>query len=92
MRTMDWRMLGTAFGLVFLAELGDKTQLATMMLAAGSDSPLAVYFGAALAMLLNVGLAVLLGTAVMRVVPQEYIRYGAGALFIVLGTLVLFGR
>ncbi len=89
---MDWRMLGTAFGLVFLAELGDKTQLATMMLAAGTESPLAVYFGAALAMLLNVGLAVLLGTAVMRVVPQEYIRYGAGGLFIVLGTLVLLGR
>lgn len=89
---MDWRMLGTAFGLVFLAELGDKTQLATMMLAAGTESPLAVYFGAALAMLLNVGLAVLLGTAVMRVVPLEYIRYGAGALFIVLGTLVLLGR
>lgn len=89
---MDWRLFGTAFGLVFLAELGDKTQLATMMLSARSGSPGTVFFGAILAMVINVGLAAVLGAAVIRVVPQEYIRYGAGALFLALGGLILLGR
>ncbi len=89
---MDWRLLGTAFGLVFLAELGDKTQLATMMLSARSGAPTTVFFGAVMAMVINVGLAAIFGAAVVRVVPEAFIRYGAGTLFLVLGGLILLGR
>ncbi|MFO8059487.1 MAG: TMEM165/GDT1 family protein [Bacillota bacterium] len=89
---MDWRLFGSAFGLVFLAELGDKTQLATMMLSARCGSPVTVFLGAILAMVINVGLAAILGAAVVRVVPQEYIRYGAGGLFVILGGMILLGR
>jgi len=88
---MNWQMFASAFGLVLLAELGDKTQLATMMLAARSDSPFAVFLGAMFAMLVNISLAVLIGTVIMQYVPEEYIRYGAGALFFVLGGLILAG-
>lgn len=89
---MDWRLLASAFGLVFLAELGDKTQLATMMLAARAESPVNVFLGAMLAMLVNVSLAVIVGSVLVRVIPEDYIRYGAGLLFFVLGGLMLLGR
>ncbi len=89
---MDWRLFASAFGLVFLAELGDKTQLATMMLAARAESPAMVFFGAMLAMLLNVSLAVLLGSLLVRVIPAEYVRYGAGVIFLLLGGFMLLGR
>ena len=89
---MDWRAFASAFGLVFLAELGDKTQIATMLLAAKTETPFTVFLGAALALVINVSIAVVLGTAIMRIVPQDYIRYGAGALFLVHGVLILVGQ
>jgi len=89
---MDWRLLASAFGLVFLAELGDKTQLAVMMLSAESESPWTVFFGAGGALLASTLLAVLFGTALTRVVPEEYLRIGAGLLFLVLGALILIER
>jgi len=44
---MDWRVLLTTFGVIFLAEMGDKTQLAAMTMAAETKKPLAVFIGAA---------------------------------------------
>lgn len=82
----------TAFGLVFLAELGDKTQLATMLLTAQSRSPVAVFVGAATALVVSSLLGVLLGEVVTRLVPTRYIQMIAGAAFIVIGGLLLAGR
>jgi len=64
---MDFKIMLTTFGMVFLAELGDKTQLATFSLSAVLSSLIAVLFGAAFS----------------RFVPAHYIKIGAGLFFIV---------
>jgi putative Ca2+/H+ antiporter (TMEM165/GDT1 family) len=77
----------TAFVTVFLAELGDKTQLATLALAAGGHSRWLLFLGAALALVTSSGLAVLVGTELGHVVPAVWLRRGAGLLMIALGAL-----
>lgn len=89
---MFWRTVLTTFGLVFLAELGDKTQLATMLLVAQNKSPLGVFLGSASALVLSSVVGVLAGTAITRVVPTNYIQFGAGAAFVVLGILLMLGK
>jgi putative Ca2+/H+ antiporter (TMEM165/GDT1 family) len=86
---MDFKVLLTTFGLIFLAELGDKTQLATFAFAAESKSRLAVFLGSACALLLTSLLAVVFGSAVSRLIPPNYIKLGAGALFVLLGLWML---
>ena len=82
---MDIKVLLTTFGMIFLAELGDKTQLATLCFAAESKSRLSVFLGSAGALVLTSLIAVLIGSAVSKIIPANYIRVGAGALFIFLG-------
>ncbi len=89
---MDLRAIITTFGLIFLAEIGDKTQLTVMLLAARHRSPLSVWVGAALALALASLVAVLLGGVVSRYVPQGVINTGAGLIFILFGVLLLVGR
>jgi len=89
---IDWKALFTTFSLIFFAELGDKTQLTTMLLAAQSDAPRSVFFGAAAALVLSTLLGVLLGEAITRVVPTQYIHTGAGIGFIIIGLLLVSGR
>jgi len=88
---LDWKLFGSAFGLVFLAELGDKTQLATLTLAASGRSRLLVFAGAASALVLTSAIAVVAGEAVSRVVPEIWLRRAAGAAFLVLGAFYLLG-
>jgi len=88
---MDLKTLLTTFGMIFLAELGDKTQLATFAFSANTRSPLSVFVGSASALILTSLLAVLLGAAIGRVVPQNYIKTVAGLLFVGLGLwMVIF--
>ena len=89
---MNWKLLGQTFGAVFIAEMGDKTQLATFSFAAGGSSRWAVFAGSALALVATSAIAVLVGGAITRVVSPIWIRRAAGSLFIVLGLLYLFGR
>ena len=77
----------TAFVTVLLAELGDKTQLATMALAAGGHARWLVFLGAALALVTSSALAVLVGSALGQVVPTLWLRRSAGVLMIALGAL-----
>ncbi|MFC1859133.1 TMEM165/GDT1 family protein [Thermodesulfobacteriota bacterium] len=86
---MDFRVFITTFGMIFLAELGDKTQLATFCFSADSESRLAVFLGSAGALVLTSLIAVVFGAALCRLVPANYIKTGAGALFIVLGVWML---
>jgi len=86
---MDLKILLSTFGMIFLAELGDKTQLATFAFAAESQSKVAVFLGAAGALLLTSLLAVVFGAVVSRLIPANYIKTGAGALFILLGLWML---
>jgi putative Ca2+/H+ antiporter (TMEM165/GDT1 family) len=87
---MDWRLLLTTFATVFLAELGDKTQLATFSLAAGGKSRAVVFLGSAAALVASSAVAVLLGEVVARTVPPQWIKRAAGTLFVVLGALMLW--
>ena len=75
--------------MVFLAELGDKTQLATMGFAAESNSMVSVFTGSALALCLSSALAVLAGGWIARHVSPDAIRMAAGGLFVILGLWML---
>lgn len=86
---MDLKILMTTFSLVFLAELGDKTQLATLLLSSDSDSKLSVFVGSAGALMLCSLLAVLAGTAASRYIPENYIKIGAGIAFVAVGIWTL---
>ena len=86
---MDFKVLATTFAVVFLAELGDKTQLAAMGMAADGKSGLSVFLGSALALCASSALAVLVGSWMAKNVPPDLIRYGAGAMFVVIGIWML---
>jgi Ca2+/H+ antiporter, TMEM165/GDT1 family len=83
---MDWKLFFTTFGAIFLAEMGDKTQLATMGMSA-SGSRWVVFAGSALALVATSAVAVLFGEAITRVVPPVWIKRAAGVVFLVLGVL-----
>jgi len=86
---MDVKVLLTTFAMIFLAELGDKTQLATFAFAAESKTKLAVFIGSAGALIVTSLLAVVFGSAISRVIPPNTIKMGAGGLFVVLGMWML---
>lgn len=88
---MDWKLFATTFAAIFLAEMGDKTQLATMSLAAGS-SRWVVFAAAATALVATSAVAVVAGEAVARLVPPIWVKRAAGVLFLVIGTVFLLGR
>lgn len=78
-----------AFGVVFVAEFGDLTQLATASLAARSGEPLAVLVGAALALCAVAAIAVVAGRAVLRVLPVAWVRRVAATIFAALAVITL---
>ena len=74
-----------------LAELGDKTQLATFCLTADcGDSKLSVFLGSAGALVLSSLIAVLLGAAFSRFIPANYIKIAAGIFFVAVGIWTLY--
>lgn len=89
---MDWKLLVSTFISIFVAEIGDKTQLATLSLAAGGKSKLAVFAGSALALCATSAIAVLVGEGLSRVISPHWMKRIAGGVFILLGLLFLFSR
>jgi Ca2+/H+ antiporter, TMEM165/GDT1 family len=87
---VDWKLFGTTFLAIFLAEMGDKTQLATLS-AASAGSRWVVFLAAALALVSTTAIAVALGEGLTRIIPPVWIKRAAGVLFIVLGVLYLYG-
>jgi putative Ca2+/H+ antiporter (TMEM165/GDT1 family) len=87
---MDLRIVLTTFAAIFLAEMGDKTQLAAITMTASSRKPLSVFLGGALALILVTGLGVLLGTVVTRWIPETIIKKSAAVLFVVIGIWTWF--
>lgn len=88
---MDWKIFFGTFGLMFLAELGDKTQLTALAFSAGSKSTWSVFFGASLALVLSTLLAVILGSLLntQTLVPLSVIKLTAGILFLIFGVLII---
>ena len=90
---MDLRLFATVFSTVFIAELGDKTQLATLLYAADASHPkLTVFAASAAALVLASGLGVLAGSLVSQYVDERVLRWVAGLGFIAVGAWVLLGR
>lgn len=89
---MDLRIAASVFALVFLAELGDKTQLATMALVASGKPRSAVFVGAALALVVTTALGVAFGELALRTVSPLWIKRISGALFVGFGLWLLSGR
>lgn len=87
---MNWTLFVSTFTLVFLAELGDKTQLAVMSQSASSSSKWTVFAAGALALATSTAIGVLAGDLIRRFVPDErYIKCAGGALFLIFGCLML---
>ena len=89
---MDWRLLLSTFGIIFLAEMGDKTQLAAMTMAAESKKPLAVFLGASLALVAVSALGVVVGGVIGNYVPIVWVKRIAAVAFISIGILILLDK
>jgi Ca2+/H+ antiporter, TMEM165/GDT1 family len=89
---MDWRLMLTTFGVIFLAEMGDKTQLAAMTMAAEKKKPWAVFLATSLALVAVSAIGVAVGSALGQYLPLYWIKRAAGAAFIVIGALILIGK
>jgi putative Ca2+/H+ antiporter (TMEM165/GDT1 family) len=88
---MDWKLFATVFGAVFIAEMADKTQLVTMLFAAGKDvSKWTVFIGSALALILTSAIGVAAGTLLSQLINARMMAMIAGAGFIVIGLFTLY--
>lgn len=87
---MEIKVLLTVFIAVFIAELGDKTQLATLLFAADKEvSKWTVFLGASLALIVASGIGVLAGGVISQYVSERYLHYVAGIGFIGIGIWTL---
>ena len=87
---MTWKLFATVFATIFLAELGDKTQLATLLYAAERQNPpLVVFAAAALALIVATGLGVVAGAFLSAHVPTRMLQWAAGMGFIGVGIWTL---
>lgn len=86
---MDWKVLATTFGVVFLAELGDKTQLAALALTGRTGRPLSVFLGACAALFLVTLLGVGAGALLKKALPERAMSLASAVLFIAVGVFLL---
>ena len=87
---MDWKIFLTVFATVFIAELGDKTQLATMLFASDKDvSKYMVFIAASAALIVASALGVLAGSLLSNYINEKYLHYIAGVGFILIGAFTL---
>ena len=87
---MEMKVFFTVFAAVFIAELGDKTQLATMLFAADKEvSKWTVFWGASAALVVATAIGVIAGTLLSEVINEKYLSILAGAGFILIGAFTL---
>ena len=88
---MDWKIFLTIFAAVFIAELGDKTQLATMLFAADKEvSKYTVFIAASAALIVATAIGVLAGSLLSEYIDEKYLHYIAGIGFIAIGAYTLY--
>ena len=89
--TLDIKVFATVFATVFLAELGDKTQLATMLFAADKEvSKYTVFIAASAALVVASAIGVLAGALLSEYINEKYLHYIAGIGFIGIGAYTLY--
>ena len=87
---MELKVFFTVFAAVFIAELGDKTQLATMLFAADrEDSKWTVFWGASSALIVATVIGIIAGTVLSDFINERYLNYIAGVGFILIGAFTL---
>ena len=88
---MDWKIFLTIFAAVFIAELGDKTQLATMLFATDKEvSRYTVFVAASAALIVATAIGVLAGALLSEYINEKYLHYLAGVGFILIGAFTLY--
>ena len=90
--TMNSKILLASFCLVFLAEIGDKTQLAALAFSASSRSPWSVFVGTSLALVLTTAIAVVFGEALARYLPEKGLHIASGVMFVLVGLVLLVNQ
>jgi len=86
---VNFQILGSTFLMIFLAELGDKTQISTFAFASEAKSPLSVFLGASLALVCTSFLGVVLGGVLGRFVPERIMKFAAALVFLGFGVWTL---
>jgi putative Ca2+/H+ antiporter (TMEM165/GDT1 family) len=89
--TWDWWAFSSTFGVLFVAELGDKTQLAVLSLAGECGDVWPVFVGGALALALVTGLGVVGGQGLCRLIPERLLLWISAVAFVVMGALMGLG-
>ena len=88
---MDWKVFLTIFAAVFIAELGDKTQFATMLFATDKEvSKYTVFLAASAALIVASAIGVLAGSLLSEYINEKYLHYVAGLGFIIIGAFTLY--
>ena len=90
---MHWKTFATVFVTVFIAEIGDKTQLATLLFSADKEvSRLTVFAGSALALTAAAAIGVIVGSQLERFVSPKVLKSVAGVGFLVIGAWTLLSK
>jgi putative Ca2+/H+ antiporter (TMEM165/GDT1 family) len=88
---MDWKIFLTIFASVFIAELGDKTQLATMLFAADKEvSKTTVFLAASAALIVASAMGVLAGSLLSETINEKVLHYIAGVGFLLIGSYTIY--
>lgn len=89
---VDWQLIGISFTTVFLAEIGDKSQLAAIALGGSSNNPRAVFVGSTIALILASFLGVLAGGAAAQFLPEKLLKSLAAIGFAVMALGILWQK
>ena len=82
---MDWKLFFASFATIFVAELGDKTQIAAFTLTAEGHKPWIVFVGASMALVCVTAIGVGVGSVAGKYIPETTIKRSAAVIFILLG-------
>ncbi|RLA91360.1 MAG: hypothetical protein DRG20_01635 [Deltaproteobacteria bacterium] len=89
---MEWKIFFSTFLTIFLAELGDKTQLAVLTITTQTKKPLIIFLAAILALGLSSLIAVVLGNLIGKVIPSLLLKRIAALAFILMGIMIFLGK
>jgi Ca2+/H+ antiporter, TMEM165/GDT1 family len=87
---MDWKLFIASFATIFVAELGDKTQIAAFSLSAAGHKPWIVFAGASFALVCVTAIGVGIGSVAGKYIPEMAVKRSAAVIFVLLGIWTWF--